>query len=148
MKVPIPIECTSQSSGAKIVCNAKGRMITFLNPKRRRVVRYLIDDCAELRASLENSACKLCDFLVVDWRREEHYVELKGRNVEHALKQLKATIPQLSLANANGRVYCWIITTESPSTQSKFQVLKQKFEKQFKARLTIRTNKFEHKLEK
>src|SRR5260221_14091990 len=89
-----PIECTNHSTDAKVVCKAKGRAITFLNPKRRPVTRYLIDDCARLRTSLSQSNTKLCDFLVVDSRCDEHYVELKGKHVEHALRQLEATIPQ------------------------------------------------------
>jgi hypothetical protein len=144
MKVAIPKECSQQSNRREIVCAEKGRKIKFLNPNGRRVVRHAIDRCLELRKSLDQSTCKLCDFVVVDWRSEEHYVELKGANVEHALRQLASTIPQLRSA---ARAFCWIITTESPSTQSKFMVLKEKFERQFKVRLTIRTNQCEHKLE-
>lgn len=148
MKVQIPRECTAPPSGREIVCAEKGRRITFLNPNQRVVRKHTIDGCQQLRAFLADVNCKLCDFLVVDWRSEEHYVELKGKNVEHALDQLKSTILQLSSANANNRLFCWIITTESPSTQSKFQALKQKFETKFNARLTIRTNEYQHPLER
>lgn len=147
MKVAIPEECTNANSGPQIVCQAKGRKMIFSNPNRRAIIRYLIDDCETLRAALNNAACKLCDYIVIDWRKQEHFVELKGCNVEHALKQLESTIPQFSQAVGDSRIYCWIITTESPSTQSKFQVFKEKFEKRFNARLTIRTNQCEHKFE-
>jgi hypothetical protein len=147
MKVQIPRECTVTQSSPEIVCAEKGRKIIFLNPSKKVVRKHTIDGCQRLRAFLSDSNCKLCDFLVVDWRSEEHYVELKGKNVEHALLQLQSTISQISSANANSRVYCWIITTESPSTQSKFQALKRKFEIKFKARLAIHTNQHKHLLE-
>lgn len=147
MKVLIPQECTQRNTGAEIVCAERGRKISFLNPNKREVFRHVIDRCEKLRASLGHPACKLCDYLVVDCRSEEHYVELKGANVEHALSQLESTIPQFRSANPDTRVYCWVITTETPSLQSKFMVLKAKFEKRFKVRLTIRTNQYAHSLE-
>jgi hypothetical protein len=147
MKVQIPRECTVSQSGKEIVCAEKGRKITFLNPNQRTVGKHTIDGCQRLRTFLSDANCKLCDFLVVDWRCEEHYVELKGKNVEHALRQLQSTIIQVGSAHSKSRVYCWIITTESPPTQSKFQVLKQKFEKNFNARLAVYTNQHTHPLE-
>ena len=146
MKVQIPQECRGES-GRVIVCAEKGRKMTFLNPNQRDVRRYSIDGCRELRAILADANCKLCDFLVVDWRSEEHYVELKGKNVEHALLQLESTILQLGSADTKSLLHCWIVSTESPRTQAKFFVLKQKFEKKFNARLTIKTKQCEHRLE-
>ena len=138
-------------SGKEIVCAEKGRRITFLNPNQKVVWKHTIDGCQQLRASLPDANCRLCDFLVVDWRSKEHYVELKGKNVEHALHQLRSTISQISSTDAKSRLYCWIITTESPRTTAKFQVLKQRFENEFKrfnARVTIHTNQHQHPLER
>ncbi len=134
-------------NGLRIVCEENGRRIIFHNPGRHTVIRYLIDNCKKLRETLQDGSCKLCDYLVIDWRDVEHYVEIKGKDVTHALRQLESTIPQFRIAAANNRIYCYIITTESPSTQSKFQVLKEKFEKDFHARLTIKTNLHEHQLD-
>lgn len=145
MKVPIPPECTQQSTRAEIVCAEKGRKISFLNPNAKKVTRHAIDGCMELRKRRDWATCKLCDFVVVaDWRSEQHFVELKGANVEHALLQLASAIERLNTAS---RPDCWIITTESPSTTSKFMVLKERFEKRFGARLRIRTNQCVHKLD-
>lgn len=147
MKISIPQECTHQNNGAEIVCAERGRKIKFLNPEKRQVIQHLIDGCKTLRDHLGDPRCRLCDYIVVDWRSGEHYIELKGANVEHALTQLESTIPQFRIAEKSKSVYCWIITTECPSTSSKFMVLKEKFEKRFNARLTIRTNYYEHSLE-
>jgi len=147
MKIEIPCHCAHKSNGQFIVCAEKGRKISFLNPNKRAIVRFSIDGCSGLREIIKKPGCKLCDFLVVDWRANEHYVELKGCNVEHALKQLESTIEIFRLSGLTKRFFCWIITSESPASQSKFQVLKAKFEKKFNARLTIRTNQHEYCLE-
>ena len=148
MRTKIPPECTADSNHAEIVCAEKGRKIKFLNPQKRNVLRHAVDSCTNLRAILENPNCKLCDFIVVDWRSNEHLVELKGANVEHALKQLESTMEKVVGMSAKNCIYCWIITTESPATQSKFQVLKTRFEKRFKTKLKIKTNQHTHCLEK
>jgi hypothetical protein len=146
MKVEIPQACVTAGNHAAITCAEKGRKITFLNPAKRLLTKYVIDGCRPLRGLLADPMCQLCDYLVVDWRSREHYVELKGSRVEHALNQLSSTISQLSSTSPTDRVFCWIVTTESPSTQSKFQVLKAKFEKRLNARVVIRTNRCEHTL--
>ena len=146
MKIEIPKECAQEIDGEFIVCSQKGKKICFYNPNKKLVTRFVIDDCEGLRAILGNQTCKLCDFLVVDWRAEEHYVELKGCNVEHALKQLESTLAIFRSTEVTGRFFCWIISSESPAAASKFQVLKTKFEKRFNTRLTIRTNQHQHPL--
>ena len=148
MRTPIPPECTQNVNHAEIVCSEKGRKIKFLNPNKRVVSRFTIDACDDLRALIDSSNCKLCDFLVIDWRNEGHLIELKGKKVEHALKQLESTIERVIGTNSGGKIFCWIITTESPATQSKFQNLKTKFEKHFKTKLKIKTNQHTHCLEK
>ena len=143
MKVQIPRECTAPPSGKEIVClGQKDGGDTFLNPNQKVVWKHTIDGCQQLRASLPDGTADFVTSLL--WiGGAEHYVELKGKNVEHALHQLRSTISQISSTDAKSRLYCWIITTESPRTTAKFQVLKQRFENEFKrfnARVTIHTN--------
>lgn len=139
-KVPIPVECRTTVTDSEVVCREKGRKMRFLNPARTQIDRVSIDECRGLRESLLDPKCKLCDFLVLSAEQDEHFVELKGKNVEHAIKQLASTIPQISGAYPNRRVWCWVITTESPAASPSFLVKKARFEKQFKARLSIKTN--------
>jgi hypothetical protein len=147
MKVRIPDECAEPSRNEKIVCAENRCKITFINRARRKVVKYRIDGCRLLRDLLENPGCKLCDYLVaVESRGEEHYVELKGKHVQDALDQLASTIRQLKSSSPRSSVYCWVIATESPRESSKFQVLRRKFEREFSARVKIRTSQCEHVL--
>ncbi len=148
MKVRIPEECVETSRNAKIVCAEKRCKITFVNRTRREVIKYRIDGCRPLRALLKGPPCKLCDYLVVVLSPgEEHYVELKGKHVQDALDQLASTLRQLRSSSPKSSVYCWIIATESPRESSKFQVLRRKFEREFSARVKIRTSQYEHVLD-
>jgi len=148
MKVLIPAECAMPSRDKEIVCQENRCKITFVNKTRRKVIKYGIDGCPRLRALLQDPQCKLCDFLlVVESRGEEHYIELKGKNVKQALNQLESTIRQLRSVSSKSSFFCWIIATESPRATSKFQNLKLKFERQFhNATLKVRTFKYEHDL--
>ena len=99
------------------------------------------------RGWLEDPRCKLCDYVVVvESRREQHYVELKGKHVQDALEQLASTIRQLRSSSPKSSVRCWIIATESPRESSKFQVLRLRFESQFNAPVSIHTFKWVHDL--
>jgi hypothetical protein len=141
MKVHIPAACAKRSRNSRIVCDENRRKLTFINSAGHEVIKYSIDGCSLLRDLLQDPSCKLCDFLVVvESLCEEHYVELKGRRVEHALHQIESTILQLSLLSPATSVQCWIVATESPRESSKFQVLRRKLEKKFKARVKIRVN--------
>jgi hypothetical protein len=147
MKVPIPAECGEPSRYQRIVCKEKRCKITFINRAGLEVVKYAIDICPRLRPLLENPRSKLCDFLVVvQSRGEQHYVELKGKNIEHALAQIESTVQELRLLNPAKSVRCWIIATESPRASSKFQTLQLKFEQRLKARLKIYSLEWEHVL--
>ena len=145
MKGRIPPECEEQARGEKVVCAERGRKITFLKPATRTVVKWRIDGCAALRRSLGRNL-KLCDYLVVDWRSEEHYVELKGRNVEHALEQLGSTVKALRQAATRFLAHCWVITSASPANTAKNLSRKAQFEKQFNVQLKIRTREHTHSL--
>lgn len=55
------------------------------------------------------------------------YVELKGTDIEHAIKQLKATINHCNSIHANSIKECYIIAVRVPKAGPKTQVLKKKF---------------------
>ena len=145
MKITLPQKCCIPG-GKLIVCEENGKKLTFCNPGNLPVTKHVVDQCKDLRRLLKNKSCKLCDYIVVDWRNEEHYVELKGRNVEHALKQLESTLEELRSTDSKEDFYCWVIGRGIPSNASKFGPLKEKFRSRFSARLFIRTSDYRHNL--
>jgi hypothetical protein len=109
--------------------------MVFQNAKGARKIR--IDDCVPIQGPA-------CDYLVVASDGREHFVELKGKNVEHAIKQLESTIPQLSLhIQSKKEIWCFIVCSESPIS-TKTQKFKEQFKKKFKATLKVKTGECEH----
>src|SRR5207237_10899918 len=79
----------------------------LLNPERRKVDRIEVDGCA-ITTGLR------CDWLVcaiTGGPHEEIFVELKGVDIEHAIKQIEATIPKLSIDTRLRRTRCQVDLT-------------------------------------
>jgi len=132
----IPGHCELQDVRTHVVCRDPGasRELRFKNESGKRLVKIQIDDCVPLNG-------KRCDFMV----REEcgliNYVELKGRNVEDGVEQLKNTISQLrGVHPANSKVRAFLICNESPSV-TQMQRFKPAFVRNTKADLIIRTRR-------
>ena len=91
---------------------------------------------------------KACDYLVIDWKRRRHFVELKGRHDEAALHQIIATIPSF-IEDSGEEFWCFIACTGcSPKARPGVQNLKSKIKRSWpKARIVIRTGECEHSLE-
>lgn len=66
--------------------------IRLKNPERKKVYKVIVDDGLIIDRGGENSS--KCDYLV--YSHEEYklvvYIELKGKNIENAIKQLETTI--------------------------------------------------------
>ncbi|MDR1190277.1 MAG: hypothetical protein LBK60_01260 [Verrucomicrobiales bacterium] len=80
-----------------------------------------------------------CDWLLrfnCAEQRHEIYVELKGKNIRHAARQLGETI---RLISSEALRHCYIVYTSNPLTSSELQTLKVRFQKNFNAHLkTVR----------
>ncbi len=104
----------------------------FENPGRRRVRKIRVDDCA-IKDGVR------CDWLVIAQDGKEHFIELKGRDVRHAIEQLKASIPKLSADPKNSPKCSYIICTRCPLSGTDIQNYQKRFLKAFKSRLDVKT---------
>ena len=156
MNIPILRECEDvlSRSAKRIVCEENNQTLTFLNPKARIVSKYSVDKCPALNRALGSRSPKLCDFLIIDWRGEEHYVELKsGSHAEDALAQIESTIQVLRSKENKADLFGWILARGIPSNSSRFGDLKKRFRQFFEkqriaAHLQIRKSRHQHDLEK
>ena len=74
-----------------IVIEEKGKQMRFDNPTNKDTIEYRVDGC------LITGAANKCDFLlVVPDLQKAFFVELKGTDVPHAMKQVANTIQMLS----------------------------------------------------
>ena len=125
-----------------ITCKEKKRKlpkVVFQNPARRQVSRITVDGCAITKGPR-------CDYMVVargDTEIEEIYVELKGSDIDHAIRQLEATIGKLSHGKARLRKMCYIASKCCPQPIS-IKPHKDRFRHNFNAKLVVKSNLIEH----
>lgn len=98
---------------SQIVSKEKGRKHIGLNPKGCRVTHYRVDGII-----LENQTA--CDFILINETDKLAFlIELKGCRVDKAAEQLKATEATLHKYLKDYKLLFRIVTTTSPSKQSR-----------------------------
>lgn len=110
------------------------------NPNHFKFYIVQVDDCA-IKEGLR------CDYLVFPDSKDikktlEIYIELKGSDILHAIKQLEATIQQLSDNPAKQEKVCVIISTRCPQTTTEIQKFKVKFKKTYNAKLEVKNKTY------
>ena len=83
-----------------------------------------------------------CDYLFEIINKEVIkvlYVELKGKNIEHGIKQLEATINYCKVEHKNIPKECYIIASRVPKSSTSSQKLKKEFKRKNQIQLFIDT---------
>lgn len=111
-------KCVEETTAAKITLEDVGKSVAFLNPKRRSVLKILIDGC-QIRDGNK------CDFLLTCRKPSvAHFVEIKGKSkVGHSIDQFIDTINNRAIQdNTKGlKRYCWLITPIAPLLTTIYQ---------------------------
>ncbi len=132
-------KCEEMKNDPLIPLGEKRCKITFKNGSHKNVRVIEIDGCV-ITEGLR------CDYLVIPENGIEHYVELKGSDIFHAVKQLKRTITEVSEDPRHGKKYCFIVSSRCPTTSAKIQNIQYKFKKEFNSTLTVKNMNCEHNL--
>src|SRR6266702_1014909 len=123
--------CDERISHKKIkLSGPRTSTVYLLNPKKRKVEQIEVDGCA-ITQGLR------CDWLVRTTdvgSQEEIFVELKGSDIEHAIKQIEATIPQLSSDQKLGQKRCVVASTRNPLAGTDISRHKIRLKKLYNAR--------------
>lgn len=125
-------ECTEITRQKLIVLKEKKRKshLIVANPRQLEVMRVEVDDC-----QIDDDSLR-CDYFF-QAKETEHYVELKGENVPHAMKQLRSTIKQLSADRQKAKKVSFIICTRSPMNAAAIQNERAKFRKHYNSDLAV-----------
>lgn len=132
------MSCNKICSDSKIVFQdgeSKSKMC-FANPNRRKVKKIIVDNCLITEG-------KRCDFLLIDHNNVEHFVELKGKQVEYACTQIIETIKKIS-QDIDAFKYSFIISSACPLTTTEVQVFKSIFRKKYNSVLHVKNRVCEH----
>jgi hypothetical protein len=126
-------ECEEYKSDSKIVLQENKSKITFLNPNRDQILLISVDDCV-----IKNSETLRCDYAIIPCDGVEIYVELKGSDILHAVKQIESTIKLLSDNPQKIKKLCFVVSTRVPKQSTSVQQLQSQFKKKFNASFRIK----------
>ena len=113
------------------------------NEYQRTIEKHKVDGCL-----IKGDESNKCDWLAVDVAsRNEIYIELKGKNIEHAVKQLCASVDRLSTKKTVKKL-AYVIATRCPSNSTELDVIKAKIWRSHKLDLDVKTMEYEISIEK
>ena len=88
-----------------------------------------------------------CDFLVIDVGARGYFVELKGGDIRHALRQLETSILSLKHHLArNERILCFVVCSGNRLPAAELISRKEYFRKRLNADIIIRTKVGDHEI--
>lgn len=108
------------------------------NPNRLEIRVIQVDNCVIKQGTR-------CDYLVILPNSLEIYIELKGKDVGHAVEQIEASIKQLT-SSLSGEKLCFVASTRCPLTSPQIQKFKKKFKRDYNATLKMKNGEITHKV--
>lgn len=84
--------CTWEVTDKLLVVKENKCKCVFSNPNQHLLTKIKVDGC-QITDGIR------CDYLILDHCHNEYFVELKGKDLPHAVEQLEASIQQLSAPN-------------------------------------------------
>ncbi|MCO3935654.1 hypothetical protein [Pseudomonas aeruginosa] len=131
--------CADTNNNPIVVAEELGRKLVINNNSRQTMSKVRVDGCVVTDNSLR------CDYLFELGQPMEKviYLELKGRNVEHAYEQLCATVTRFSVRHRNLEKECRIIASRVPRMGTRLQQMKVEMLKKYGASLLVNTTKSE-----
>lgn len=137
----IEADCQERRTDSNIKLSERGRKAIFLNPHRHELILTTVDGCV-----MKNELA--ADFVVEKQNVGAVVVELKGRNVEHAVKQIMATaLLWRDRGLITAKFGSLIVCSQFPSVSTSVQKAQADFSKRFKGPLRVVCHKAELSIE-
>jgi hypothetical protein len=139
-------DCEEIKSDLFIPISENNKKITFINEKRCKIRKIHIDGCV-----IKDNNMLKCDYLIIDNKNIEYYIELKGSDINHAIEQLEATITYINAdeKDKNEKKLSFIILKKvhkEPRYTTKIQNIKTKFQNKYNSKLIVKETPAEYKL--
>ncbi len=136
-------DCEKVNENPKIVISDPGSRnskskFRLNNPNKLKIRVIQVDDCVIKQGTR-------CDYLVILPNSLEIYIELKGKDIKHAVKQIEVSIKQLTSSFSDKKL-CFIASTTCPLTSPQIQKFKKKFKRDYNATLTIKNGEISYKV--
>lgn len=103
-------KCSVESTNSKIVVKENKSRFEVDNPNRLSVSKVQVDGCL-IADNLEK-----CDWIISisSENKRALYIELKGCDIDKALKQLKSTLEHTQSNYQDYKKECYVVTTRIP----------------------------------
>jgi hypothetical protein len=137
----IDLQCIEETSVGKITVAEKGKSATILNSQHEVFRRIRVDGCVVTDGS------RLAADWVVERDRSVVVIELKGRCVEHAAKQIAETSTQWHAEQRFDRICGLIVARQYPRASASIQLKQQQYARKFAGPLHVVTKNGEFELE-
>jgi len=117
-------KCNDKSDKSEVVVRENGKTFRIINKSRLLINTVTIDGCYITKG-------RRCDYLfeIVDKDiiKNVFYVELKGKDIEHAVTQLEATIKCCKQIHNELNREAFIVASRVPKSGTCTQVIKKRF---------------------
>ena len=128
--------CNSLTANKIVTVSENKRKFTILNSSSLQINKVEVDGCYITSGSK-------CDYLFEIINKKDitdvYYVELKGKNIEHAIKQLEATIIYCKPIHKDIKKECYIVASRVPKSSTSAQNFKKEFKRKHNIQLFIDT---------
>lgn len=126
-------ECVKSVKHKKVKIDEKGRSATFVNETKKLFLVVEVDGCL-----VTGNRIPRCDYLVSLPDVASVFVELKGRNVEHATEQLFASIDNPDVKKfATGKLAFLVMCKRYPRFDTFVRRAKHAAMRDFRAKLHV-----------
>jgi hypothetical protein len=113
--------CTEWLTHARVTVKAHGRAATFLNPDKAQIRRVDVDCWLRSNATIRS------DFIICKAGMVDVVVELKGKDIFHAIDQILATVELWRRTPVcSGKLGALIVFTRSPERSTMLETLRTK----------------------
>jgi len=129
--------CNTLTTNKIISKEENKRKFIIKNNSNKKINIVKVDNCLITNGNK-------CDWLfeILD-NNLVFYVELKGKNINHAFIQLEITINYCKSNHNKFKKNAYIVSSRVPNSGTDIQKAKQNFAKKLKTLLTIKNNKIE-----
>lgn len=131
--------CYSNIKDRTVVFEENRSRMIFNNPLCSSLTKVKVDGCIPLPGVK-------CDFLLICSKGVEHFVELKGSDVNHAALQLSTTISALSQDPKKHPKHSFVVSTRCPLSSPQVQLIQKRFRKDYNSSFRIKNKQAQHDL--
>lgn len=132
------LHCTAEVADKLLVLEENKRKCVFVNPRGNLLTKVIVDGC-QITEGVR------CDYLVLDASQNEYFVELKGKDIPHAIEQLESTIRQLSIRKEVLKTAV-IVASRHPSNDTSLQRAKAYFKRKYGVELISKNTRIDIKV--